>query len=89
MNDEQIWDDESRNELRQRLQSAILGELRLAKYGYEDLLQKCLEVYIEDECPEGEIRSFIQFTADELDWDGNYARKIGVSLNWQRRTLIE
>jgi len=66
MSDEQIWNDESRNELRERLQSAILGELRLAKRGHEDLLQKCLEVYIQDECPEGEIECFIQFTADEL-----------------------
>jgi hypothetical protein len=25
----------------------------------------------------------------EVDWDGNFARKIGLSLNWQRRTLLE
>jgi len=25
----------------------------------------------------------------EVDWDGTLARKIGLSLNWQRRTLLE
>jgi len=26
--------------------------------------------------------------AFEPNWDGSYARKIGISLNWQRRTLL-
>jgi hypothetical protein len=25
----------------------------------------------------------------EVNWDGDFARKIGVSLNWQRRTMLE
>ena len=25
----------------------------------------------------------------ETDWDGSFARKIGISLNWQRRTMID
>lgn len=25
----------------------------------------------------------------EIDWDGNYSRKVGISLNWQRRTMLD
>ena len=25
----------------------------------------------------------------EPDWDGSFSRKIGVSLNWQRRTMLQ
>ena len=25
----------------------------------------------------------------EVDWDGDFSRKIGLSLNWQRRTMLE
>jgi hypothetical protein len=25
----------------------------------------------------------------EADWNGSFNRKIGVSLNWQRRTMLE
>jgi hypothetical protein len=25
----------------------------------------------------------------EVNWDGDFARKIGVSLNWQRHTMLE
>ena len=67
MNDEEIWDDKSRDELRERLRSRILGELRLAKRGNEGILECCDEVYLRDGCPEGEYDEFIQFVADELD----------------------
>ena len=67
MSDEQVWNDQSRGELRQRLRSAIFGELRLAKRGKEDILKTCREVYIQDECPERELETFFQFAADELD----------------------
>jgi hypothetical protein len=61
------WNEKSRDELRERLQSAILGEIRLAKRGHEDILETCREVYIQDECPDGEEDTFLQFAAGELD----------------------
>jgi hypothetical protein len=67
MSDEKAWNDQSRGELRKTLRSAILGELRLAKRGHEDILENCREVYIQDECPDDESETFIQFAADELD----------------------
>ncbi|SIO58826.1 hypothetical protein SAMN05444166_5824 [Singulisphaera sp. GP187] len=66
MSDEQAWDDKSRDELREQLRSAILGELRLAKLGHEEILQNCTEVYIED-APQSEREGFIQFSADEIE----------------------
>jgi Domain of unknown function (DUF6891) len=67
MSKEQVWNDERRFELLERLRSAILGELRLAKRGHEEILEFCRQVYIQDECPERECDQFIQFAADELN----------------------
>jgi len=67
MSDERIWNDKSREDLYDTLRSVILGELRLAKRGHEDILAACREAYIQDECPEHEWDTFIRFAADELD----------------------
>jgi hypothetical protein len=67
MSKEQVWNDETRLELLERLRSVILGELRLAKRGHEEILEFCRQVYIQDECPERECDKFIQFAADELN----------------------
>jgi hypothetical protein len=67
MSDDQGWNDQSRDELRNRLRSAILGELRLARRGHEGILEACREVHIQEDCPERELNAFIQFAADELD----------------------
>jgi hypothetical protein len=67
MGDERIWNDESRDRLRETLRRVILGELRLAKRGHEEILEICREAYIQDECPENELDKFIHFAADELD----------------------
>jgi hypothetical protein len=66
MSNEQVWNDESRNELRETLRKVILGELRLTKRGHEAILDACREVYLRDTCPEGEWDRFVQFAADEL-----------------------
>src|ERR1700751_1347501 len=67
MSAEKVWNEESRGDLRERLQSAILGELRLAKRGHEEILETCREAYIQDECPESEADAFVRFAAGELD----------------------
>ncbi|WP_165245244.1 DUF6891 domain-containing protein [Paludisphaera soli] len=65
--DEPIWDDEARDELRERIRSVVLGELRLAKNGRSDIIQTCREVYLPDECPEDERDSFLDFAEEEFD----------------------
>lgn len=67
MSDEKTWDDEMRDRLRETLRRVILGELRLAKRGQAEILENCREAYIQDECPEDELDSFIHFAVDELD----------------------
>jgi hypothetical protein len=67
MSNERVWNDQSRDQLRETLRRAILGELRLAKRGHEGILEACREVYIQDEAPEPEWDTFIRFAADELD----------------------
>lgn len=66
MSDEQVWDDQARDDLREQLRSSILGELRLGKRDHEEILQNCSEVYIED-APDSEKEDFIQFAAAELE----------------------
>ena len=66
MSNEQVWDDNAREDLREQLRSSIRGELRLAKRDHEEILQNCGEVYIED-APESEKGEFNQFSAAELE----------------------
>ena len=67
MSDEQAWNDESRENLRETLRWVILGELRLAKRDREEILQICFEVYIQDDCPESERDEFVRYSTLELD----------------------
>ena len=67
MSEDSAWDDTMREELRESLRHRILGELRLSKSDYDEILQICREVYIDDECPEDERESFISFAKIELD----------------------
>lgn len=67
MSDEQVWTDESRDRLRETLRQVIVGELRLAKRGHEEILERYREAYIQDECPENEWDTFTQLASDELD----------------------
>jgi hypothetical protein len=67
MSNEQAWNDTTRNELRDSLRKATLGELRLAKRGHKEILDACREVYIQDGCPERERETFVQFATDELN----------------------
>src|SRR4051794_8468475 len=67
MSNEQVCNDDSRDQLRETLRSVILGELRLARRGHEEILEVCREVYIQDECPAGGWDELIQFAADELN----------------------
>lgn len=67
MSGEQVWNDESRDGLRETLRWFILGELRLAKRDREEILEICREAYIQDECPATEVDAFTQFAADEID----------------------
>jgi hypothetical protein len=36
-----------------------------------------------------EVCNALRAEGFEVDWNGDFARKIGVTLNWQRRTLLE
>lgn len=67
MSTDKIWNDETRHQLRERLRSAILGELRLSKRGREEIFEDCNELYIQEECPENECDMFIEFASDELN----------------------
>ena len=67
MSDERVWNDKSRDDLRETLRWVILGELRLAKRDYENILETCREVYMQDECPERERDEFIHFASKELN----------------------
>ena len=64
------WNDKARDELRATLRWFILGELRLARRDHEAILQACRDVYVDDQCPESERSTFIQFAADELERAG-------------------
>jgi hypothetical protein len=65
MSAEKIWNEESRDKLREGFQSTILVELRLAKRGRRDILRTCRDS-IEDGCPDSEVDTFLQFAAGEL-----------------------
>jgi hypothetical protein len=67
MSDERVWNDKSRDDLRETLRWVILGELRLAKSDHEGILETCRAVYIQDECPERERDEIIQFASDQLN----------------------
>lgn len=67
MSEERIWNDQTRNELRQALRSTIHGEVLLAKRNYTEIIQNCFEVYIMDDCPKSEHEVFSQFVTDELN----------------------
>ncbi len=67
MSEERVWNDQTRDRIRQTLRSTILGEVRLAKRDHKEILQNCFEVYIMDDCPESEQSQFNQFAADELN----------------------
>ena len=60
------WNDTTRDELRATLRSVVLGEVRLARRDDEDILNSCNEIYLADECPEGERSRFMDFATQEL-----------------------
>ncbi len=63
----EIWDDKSRDELRERLSSAILGELRLARFDPQGVLEHSRDVWMQDVCPLDEWDEFLQFTKEQVD----------------------
>ncbi len=67
MNDSTIWNDESREDLRDELRSQIAGEVRLARSEREEILELCREVYIYDQCPEEEWDVFIQYATEQVE----------------------
>jgi hypothetical protein len=66
MSTNEDWNDESRTRLRELIRWRMLGELRLGKRSDDEIIQHCVEVYVQDECPEGEWDEFEQFAADEF-----------------------
>jgi uncharacterized protein DUF6891 len=66
MGNDETWNDESRQNLRETLRQVIVGNVRLARYKHDDILETCRESYIQDECPEEEWETFIHFATEEL-----------------------
>jgi hypothetical protein len=66
MGNDETWNDESRQNLRESLRRVIVGNVRLARYSHDDILETCRESYIQDECPENERETFVDFAAEEL-----------------------
>ncbi len=66
MNDERVWTEKTRNDLRESLRSVILGEVRLAKRGHEAIKEICRETYIQELCPQREWGDFDQFAFEEI-----------------------
>jgi len=64
---EKVWNDRSRSDLRETLRTEILGELLLNNREHEEILEFCRDVYVGDDCPKQEVKTFLQFAADELD----------------------
>lgn len=67
MTEDNAWNDEARENLREALRNRVLGEVRLANSDRDDVLQICRDAYIEDECPPDEVETFIHFAKGELD----------------------
>ena len=67
MSNDQDWNDETRDELRETIRRQVLGSIRLANSDREDILETCQEVYIEDEAPDAEQDDFIRFAGEEFD----------------------
>lgn len=66
MSEDSTWNDATRQDLRDSLRKRVLGEVRLAHSDHDNIIQMCREIYIEDECPEEELETFVRFANDEL-----------------------
>jgi hypothetical protein len=64
---EDAWTEKSREELRERLRSAIRGELRLARSDHQGILDYCRDVWMQDVCPADEWDAFLRFEREEID----------------------
>lgn len=67
MSEDHLWNDESREDLRDDLRNQVLGEVRLARSDEEEILEICREVYIYDQCPEDEWDVFIQYATEQVE----------------------
>lgn len=67
MTEDSAWNDTARSDLRQSLRNLVVGQVRLASLGHDDIIQTCREVYIENECPKDEWELFVRFATDELE----------------------
>ena len=63
---ERVWDESSRKDLQDWIRNDIRGEVRLRSRDNDDILEKCFEAYIQDECPEEEWEIFQQIAKVEL-----------------------
>ena len=66
MNDQESWNDEARQELREAIETEVIGEVRMGKQSAEDILLVCREGLIEEECPESEWPQFVEFARKEI-----------------------
>jgi hypothetical protein len=78
------WNDESRAALRQSLHTAVRGNLRLAKWDHETILEDCREIHIQAACPDEEREGFVQFVIDELDRETE--RLVADQVDWPAET---
>lgn len=67
MNENPSWNGASRQDLKIRIQSQVVGEVRLAKAARDDILHNCCEACIDEECPVEERGLFTRFAEEQLD----------------------
>lgn len=103
MSDDQTWNDELREDLRETLRGVVLGESRLAQSDREGILTDCDrlgwfaldDANVEPKTYEANALGIAHEVCDclrenglEPEWDGDISRKIRLSLNWQRRNTL-
>lgn len=64
---DQEWDEVAREDLRDQMRNAILGEVRLNRFEPAAILDTCREVYIEDRAPENEQEELLRFAAGRIE----------------------
>lgn len=61
------WDEASREQLKEDLEFAVLGELRFARFDSAGILEHCRDLYLQDVCPAGEWDAMLAFAKQQID----------------------
>lgn len=66
-NEEATWDESDREDLRNTLRRAVVGETRFARRDADEIIEFCREVYIDETAPDEEHAEFNTFVQLELN----------------------